>query len=116
MRNIWFEIFCSVAVFAFFGLSVNGQRRPVPGKSDKVDPTVARDRQNAKCVEEWYAKGAVGNPFGCQVGMKHFDQMEPDTKQAANSLPTSTFQIRLWPKAVVPYVYGAEFSEIFNES
>ncbi|KXJ73696.1 hypothetical protein RP20_CCG014974 [Aedes albopictus] len=111
MHNIWLRILSSVVVFGFLSSSVaNGQRRPVADV--KVDPTIARDRQNAKCVAEWYAKGAVGNPFGCQVGLKYFDQMEPDTKQAANSLPTSTFQIRLWPKGVVPYVYGAEFTEL----
>ncbi|XP_058811442.1 hatching enzyme 1.2-like [Topomyia yanbarensis] len=101
-----------VACVIFLGSSQPGwAQRPKAVQTASADTTFTKpDVKAGANVTRWYKMGLPGLPIEHQRYYQ-FDVMLPDQRQA-NSLPTATYQSRLWPGAIVPYVFGDEFTEL----
>lgn len=115
MRHVKFN-FCLLISAICLLAAVSGQgrtRRPRTTKHPERPTSTQHTRPDPAAgakVAEWYEKQLPGLPIE-QQNYYQFDVMLPEGKQA-NSLPTETFQTRLWPGGVVPYVFGDEFTEL----
>ncbi|XP_053681592.1 astacin-like [Sabethes cyaneus] len=111
MRQVQYQFLSFVIAVVCIGLSwvqLGYGQRPITASDDTS--FTKPNRKVGDKVARWYNEGLPGRPIEHQ-SYYQFDVMLPDLKQA-NSLPTATYQSRLWPGAIVPYVFMDEFTEL----